>query len=166
MSREFEYGQAVRVVRNIRNDGTYPGEARGALLVRRGSVGYVRDRGTFLQDQVIYSVHFLDQERLVGCRDGELQPAETPWIPNRFELGDRVEPRIPLGIQGRILIEPGVVGEILRVLRDHPSGVTYHVLFPGRAPLQVPETALMEAADDRGQSDGVPCAAPAAASGR
>ena len=45
--RYHEYGTGVRVIRNIRNDGTYPGEAVGALLVRRGTVGYVRDVGTF-----------------------------------------------------------------------------------------------------------------------
>ena len=49
----FDYGQAVRVIRNIRDDGTYPGAQRGTLLVRRGSVGFVRNRGTFLQDQVM-----------------------------------------------------------------------------------------------------------------
>ena len=46
----------MRLIRNVRNDGTFPGMDVGKLLVRRGSVGYVRDVGTFLQDQLIYSV--------------------------------------------------------------------------------------------------------------
>jgi hypothetical protein len=89
----FDHGDEVRVRRNVRNDGTFPGEPTGALLVRRGSVGYVRDVGTFLQDQIIYSVHFLENNRLV-------------------------------------------------VIRAGPGAVTYHVVFPGRNTLQVPEDAL------------------------
>ena len=58
MRPRFEYGEAVRVIRNVRNDGTFPGEPTGRLLIRRGSIGYVRDVGTFLQDQLIYSVDF------------------------------------------------------------------------------------------------------------
>jgi len=131
MAVRFHPGDAVRVVRNIRNDGTYPGEEVGALLVRRGSVGYVKDIGTFLQDQVICSVHFLDSNRLVGCREEELQAESDAWTPSRFEFRDKVTPRVPLAI----------AGEILKVLRDIPGGVHYHVRFPGRT-LQVPESAL------------------------
>ena len=36
---------AVRVIRNLRNDGTYPGLATGTLLIRRGATGFVRDVG-------------------------------------------------------------------------------------------------------------------------
>jgi nitrogen fixation protein NifZ len=59
MIPQFEYGESVRVIRNIRNDGTFPNIATGALLIKRGSVGYVTNIGTFLQDQIIYTVHFL-----------------------------------------------------------------------------------------------------------
>ena len=51
MRPRFTFSEAVRVVRAIRNDGTYAGLPSGALLVRRGSIGYVRDWGVFLQDQ-------------------------------------------------------------------------------------------------------------------
>lgn len=53
---KWDYGDGVRLIRNVRNDGTYPGLDPGAPLVRRGSIGYVVNVGTFLQDQVIYSV--------------------------------------------------------------------------------------------------------------
>lgn len=43
----FEFGEAVRVTRNVRNDGTYPGREIGDLLIRRGSVGHVIEVGTF-----------------------------------------------------------------------------------------------------------------------
>ncbi|PVV27834.1 MAG: nitrogen fixation protein NifZ [gamma proteobacterium symbiont of Ctena orbiculata] len=141
MRPKFEYGVQVRVVRNLRNDGTYPGEPTGRLLVRRGRVGYVRDVGTFLQDQLIYSVDFLDDNRRVGCREQELQLATDPWIPTRFEFREKVTPTLSLGIQGEIIAKPGDPGEIEKVLQDHPGGPAYHVRFSGRT-LQVPETAL------------------------
>ena len=141
MRPKFEYGDKVRVVRNVRNDGTYPGEPTGRLLVRRGSVGFVRDVGTFLQDQLIYSIDFLDQNKRVGCREQELQLESDPWIPTRFEFRDKVTPKIPLGIRGEVIAAPGDEGEIEMVLRDHPGGPAYHARFKGRT-LQVPEGAL------------------------
>jgi len=45
MRPKYDYGAEVRVIRNLRNDGTYPGLATGTLLVRRGSIGFVRDVG-------------------------------------------------------------------------------------------------------------------------
>jgi nitrogen fixation protein NifZ len=129
-------------MRNLRNDGTYPGLATGTLLIRRGSTGFVRDVGTFLQDQIIYSVHFLAEDKLVGCREEELQLATDPWVPSRFDFRDRVVARIPLGIQGKVLVERGAVGEVQKVIRDAPDGVAYHVYFDGCNTLQVPESAL------------------------
>ncbi len=141
MRPKFNQGDAVRVTRNVRNDGTFPGLDVGNLLVRRGSVGYVKDVGTYLQDQLIYSVHFFDASRMVGCREEELQAESDPWNPSRFEYHDKVTPSIPLVIKGEVIAAPGSVGEIEKVLRDMPGGVTYHVRFPGRT-LQVPENAL------------------------
>jgi nitrogen fixation protein NifZ len=138
----YDYGEEVRVLRNVRNDGTYPGLATGTLLIRRGSTGFVRDVGTFLQDQIIYSVHFLSEDKVVGCREEELQRAGDPWVPSRFEFRDRVTACIPLGIQGKVLVERGAVGEVLKVIRDAPAGVAYHVYFDGCSVLQVPESAL------------------------
>jgi nitrogen fixation protein NifZ len=138
---KFEYGEAVRVVRNIRDDGTYPGESRGRLLIRRGSIGYVRDVGTFLQDQLIYSVDFIDSGRMVGCREQELQLESDPWIPSRFEFREKVTPKMPLAIGGEVIASPGDEGEIEKVIREQESGPAYHVRFSGRT-LQVPESAL------------------------
>jgi nitrogen fixation protein NifZ len=143
----YDYGDEVRVLRNVRNDGTYPGQSTGTLLVRRGSTGYVRDVGTFLQDQIVYSVHFLDSDRIVGCREEELQPAGAPWTPSRFESREKVSARVALGRSGRVLVEPGQVGEGIKVLREPATTeqagvVAYHVLFPGCSLLQVPESAL------------------------
>lgn len=150
MRPKFEYGDEVRVIRNVRNDGTYPGEETGRLLVRRGSLGYVRDVGTFLQDQLIYTVDFVDQQRLVGCREQELQAADDPWIPTRFEFREKVTPRIRLGIGGEIIASPGDSGEIEKVLRDQVGGPAYHVRLNGRS-LVVPESALEPAPEPQGE---------------
>ena len=136
----FDFGEAVRVTRNVRNDGTYPGKEVGELLVRRGSVGNVIEVGTFLQDQVIFTVHFLDQGKMVGCRLEELIGADEPWNPSRFEFHDRVECTIDLGIGGNVLFEKGTQGEILKVLCDCQP-MQYHVRFPDKT-LQVPESVL------------------------
>lgn len=150
MRPKYEYGDQVRVVRNVRNDGTFPGQATGSLLVRRGSVGYVRDVGTFLQDQLIYSIDFMDQQRMVGCREQELQAADEPWIPTRFEFREKVTPTVDLGIAGEVVAHPGDVGEIEKVLREQEKEPAYHVRFHGRT-LMVPESALdflMEAVEE------------------
>lgn len=136
----FEYGESVRVTRNVRNDGTYPGKEIGDLLVRRGSVGNVIEMGTFLQDQVIYTVHFLEHGCMVGCRLEELIPGDAPWNPSRFEFRDQVVCSIDLGVQGNVIVEKGTQGEVLKVLRELEP-LQYHVRFPGRT-LQVPEKVL------------------------
>jgi nitrogen fixation protein NifZ len=138
----FDYGDAVRVIRNIRNDGTYPSAGRGELLVRRGSVGYVRNLGVFLQDQIIYSVHFFELGGIiVGCREPELIAADAPWIPSRFEFLDKVIARVPLAVGGEVVVEAGGEGEVFKVLPDRSEEVMYHVVFAGRT-LRVPETVL------------------------
>ena len=71
MKPEYDYGEVVRVVRTIRDDGTFPGKQRGDLIVRKGSTGYVRDVGVFLQDQLIYQIHFIEEDLIVGCRSQE-----------------------------------------------------------------------------------------------
>ncbi|MBL8260200.1 MAG: nitrogen fixation protein NifZ [Candidatus Competibacteraceae bacterium] len=142
MEPRFAREDAVRVIRNIRNDGTYPGLDTGALLVRRGSVGYVRHIGVFLQDQLIYTVHFLDAgDRIIGCRETELIPADAPWIPNRFERGDRVIAARALAVGGEIAVAADAVGEVIAVLRKPEDPAHYHVLFGARV-FEVPEKTL------------------------
>jgi nitrogen fixation protein NifZ len=133
-------------MRNVRNDGTYPGLEIGDFLVKRGSVGFVQSVGTYLQDQIIYSVHFLEEDRLVGCREEELISSDDEWVESKYEFRDKVVASIPLGMQGNIIVEQGTKGEVLRVIRDNPDNVQYHVRFPGRT-LQVPESALSKASD-------------------
>lgn len=144
MRPRFDFGDKVRVIRNVRDDGTFPGANIGNLLVRRGSVGYVRDIGTFLQDQLIYSVHFFEEQKMIGCREEELIGADEPWNPSLFEFREMVTPLVPIVIQGETIAKPGDPGQVLKVLRDLPSGVGYHVRFPGRT-IQIPEKLLAPA---------------------
>jgi len=152
MQATWDLGDRVRVTRNVRNDGTYPGVDTGDLLVRRGSLGAVVDIGTFLQDQIIYSVHFLDDDLIVGCREEELIDGYEAWIPSRFEARERVVARKILALGPDQRVPQGAVGEVLRVVRDGESDrVLYHLHFdclPGRT-LAVPETALASLAESR-----------------
>lgn len=140
MKPQYDYGTDVRLIRNVRNDGTYPGEDTGQLLVRRGEIGTVYDVGTFLQDQLIYQVHFLAAGRVVGCREQELIPASDPWIANKFEFRDKVTTNKILAVGGEIVAGLGATGEIEKVLREE-GAVYYHTRFGGRT-LRVPETSL------------------------
>jgi len=141
MIPQFEYGESVRVIRNIRNDGTFPNIATGELLVKRGSVGYVTNIGTFLQDQIIYTVHFLELDRMVGCREEELQLQSEPWIPSRFETREKVRTAKILAIQGNIVANQGDIAEVYKVVRNNEE-VAYQVIFGDRI-LQLPESALV-----------------------
>jgi nitrogen fixation protein NifZ len=151
----YEYGEAVRLIRNVRNDGTYPGLKTGDLLLRRGAIGCVHDVGTFLQDQLIYRVHFLEQGKTVGCREEELIAASAPWIPNLFEFRETVVTRCALSIRGQRFCEAGQAGSIEKVLRDLPQGIEYHVNFGNGRVLQVPERSLASAsAEHEDSADG------------
>lgn len=140
----YDYGDVVRVTRNLRNDGTFPGVPTGTLLVRRGSTGHVTGIGTFLQDQIIYTVHFLDIDRMVGCREEELIRADAPWTPSLFESREKVEAARHLVVGGVARAPLGSAGEVLRVLRDEGAEILYDVIFPGHV-LRVPESALRPA---------------------
>jgi len=148
MLPRWDYGDTVRVTRNVRNDGTFPGTEVGDLLVRRGRVGHVRNVGTFLQDQIIYSVHFLDEGRMVGCREEELIGIDEPWIESRFEVRQRVSAIRNFAIQGEVKVPVGSPGEVMNMERTDEHGVIYTVHFeclPGN-PLLIPESGLEEVA--------------------
>ena len=162
MWTKWDLGDSVRVIRNVRNDGTFCGAAMGGLLIRRGCVGTVVDIGTFLQDQIIYTVHFLDVDRIVGCREEELIDAEEAWIASAFEARERVCASRILLLGNDLRVPRGAVGEVLRVMRQDAQCVqcvqcdefsereiVYHIHFeclPGRT-LAVPEVALMSLAE-------------------
>lgn len=141
MLPKYEFGDEVRIIRNVRNDGTYPGVPIGTLLIRRGSTGFVMNVGTFLQDQLIYTVNILEQNKIVGFREEELIGIDEVWVPSKFESREKVRSRITLTVRGEVRVSPGMEGEILKVFRDEQNGVQYHVIFHDHV-LQVPESAL------------------------
>jgi nitrogen fixation protein NifZ len=152
MNPSWQIDDEVRIIRNVRDDGTFPGAEMGDLLVRRGSVGVIRNIGSFLQDQIIYSVHFYAGDRTVGCREEELISSNDAWTPSRFEFREKVQSRASLKVQDEILVRAGDTGEIIRVVYDHSgnegdnkaANIVYHVHFdtlPGRV-LLIPETML------------------------
>ncbi len=141
MKPAFDFGDMVRVIRTVRNDGTYPGTETGDQLARAGSVGHIRNVGTFLQEQIIYAVHFISEDRIVGCREEELVPIDAPWTETRFLFRDHVLARIPLAIDGQVVVAQGCEGEVVRRLGEIRQVPSYHVEFDGRV-FQVPETAL------------------------
>ncbi len=73
----FDYGQKVRVIKTIRNDGTFPGKDIGEILVKKGDLGYVTSIGTFLQQFYIYGVEIIERGYRVGLRGKELEVVES-----------------------------------------------------------------------------------------
>lgn len=69
----FNLESKVRVLKKIRNDGTFPGKKLGEILANQGDEGYIISIGTYLQTAYIYSVHFLETGIVVGCLSRELE---------------------------------------------------------------------------------------------
>ena len=73
----FDYGEKVRSLKNIRNDGTFPGKDIGDILCKKGEEGYVVSIGTFLQQFYIYGVEFISSGYRVGMKRKELELVEA-----------------------------------------------------------------------------------------
>lgn len=77
---KFHPGQKVQLLEDIVNDGTYPHTPIGTLMMPKGSIGYVKSMGDFLQVIRVYEVHFFGTEMIidsVGCREHELEAMEA-----------------------------------------------------------------------------------------
>lgn len=94
---KFFQGQKVKLLEDIKNDGTYPHLPVGALMIRKGAIGYIKGMGDFLQVIRVYEVHFLDATAVVeviGCREHELEEQEPyrdleaeeqAWMSNYYQ---------------------------------------------------------------------------------
>lgn len=118
----FSTGDQVRVVRNIRNDGSFSGLEKGDLLVEQGELGEVRSSGYFLQDQVIYQVFFLKSNRVVGVRETEVIDPTLAWVPCLFRSLDKARLTLALKVKQSIIAVKGDVVEVQRVYRDMDNG--------------------------------------------
>lgn len=73
---KYKTGQKVELLEDVVNDGTYPHSPIGTLMMAKGSVGYIKSMGEFLQVIRVYEVHFLDTDmevEILGCREHELK---------------------------------------------------------------------------------------------
>lgn len=126
----FAPGSEVRIVRNIRNDGSFQQLEKGDLLVEAGSVGIVRTYGYFLQTQIIYQVFIPEQNRVVGVRDSEVIDATLEWVPCHFRSMDQAKLTCSLRMFGKPLATKGDVIEVHRVYRDLEDGsLSYEIKF-------------------------------------
>ncbi len=76
---KFKEGQQVRLVADVVNDGTYPHASIGTLMMPKGSIGYIKSMGEFLQVIRVYEVHFFGTEmevEIIGCREHELEAVD------------------------------------------------------------------------------------------
>ncbi|WP_024953577.1 nitrogen fixation protein NifZ [Sulfurospirillum arcachonense] len=76
---KFKLGQKVELLENVVNDGTYPHSKIGELMMEKGSTGYIKDMGDFLQVIRVYEVHFFGcgkEVEIIGCREHELKALE------------------------------------------------------------------------------------------
>jgi nitrogen fixation protein NifZ len=77
---KFFLGQKVRLLEDVKNDGTYPYLKIGDVMIEKGSIGYIRSVGEFLQVIRVYEVHFLNADapvEIIGCREHELEAMEA-----------------------------------------------------------------------------------------
>lgn len=72
----FRVGERVRLIKAIRNDGTYPHAGIGDVLLEPGAIGYVRKIGDFLQTIRVYEVNFFEEGFIFGCREFELESVD------------------------------------------------------------------------------------------
>jgi nitrogen fixation protein NifZ len=74
---DYNYGEKVRSLKTVRNDGTFQGKEIGDILVKKGDIGYVTSIGSFLQQFYIYAVEFVEHGYRVGMRGKELESMEN-----------------------------------------------------------------------------------------
>jgi nitrogen fixation protein NifZ len=76
---KFHEGQKVKLIEDVVNDGTYPHSKIGELMMPKGSIGYIKTMGEFLQVIRVYEVHFFGtpmEVEIIGCREHELEAME------------------------------------------------------------------------------------------
>lgn len=138
---KYDYDTQVRVIRNIRNDSYGPDQRKGQLLIRRGTTGFIRNSGIYQQDQIIYQVHFIETDQIIGCREVELIPANDSWIQNKFEAGDTISLKINLQYRGTIIAKKRSQHKVMRVDRSDQHAILYHFNIMNMD-FEVPESAL------------------------
>ena len=71
---QYQWGQRVKTLIDLRNDGSYPDAAPDALLVQSGGYGEIVQVGEHVESNTpIYLVEFGDR-LVVGCLEEEIAP--------------------------------------------------------------------------------------------
>ncbi len=71
---KYQWGQQVRCVIDLVNDGSYPNVAEDALLVASGGVGEIVQVGAHVETSTpVYMVEF-DKKYVIGCLEEEIAP--------------------------------------------------------------------------------------------
>jgi nitrogen fixation protein NifZ len=89
---KFKEGQKVKLLEDIKNDGTYPHSPIGEIMMSKGSIGYIKKIGEFLQVIRVYEVHFMGtpfETEIIGCREHELESMEDDGYVDEAEQ-DRI----------------------------------------------------------------------------
>ncbi|MBF0274340.1 MAG: nitrogen fixation protein NifZ [Nitrospinae bacterium] len=128
MSR-FQQGSKVRALYDVVNDGTVYGAQRGELIKEAGAVGYVKQFGELISG-VVYDVHFLDDDRLIGFREHELISGELSWSPAQHQKGSSVFAIMELASKtGNV--PKDTLGTVVGVRYHESHGYVYEVRFHG-----------------------------------
>jgi nitrogen fixation protein NifZ len=70
----FQWGQRVKALVDLHNDGSFPDAALEALLVNVGDVGEIVQVGTHAEENLpVYLVEF-GERLVVGCLEEEILP--------------------------------------------------------------------------------------------
>lgn len=71
---KYEWGQRVKALEDLINDGSFPEKEKDALLVTSGDTGEIVQVGTHTESNTpIYLVEFAEH-MVVGCLEEEIEP--------------------------------------------------------------------------------------------
>ncbi|QWG14664.1 nitrogen fixation protein NifZ [Bradyrhizobium sediminis] len=71
---KYQWGQRVKALIDLLNDGSFPGKPADAMLVSVGDTGEIVQVGTQTEANLpIYLVEF-DERLVVGCLEEEISP--------------------------------------------------------------------------------------------
>ncbi|SEF61899.1 nitrogen fixation protein NifZ [Vibrio hangzhouensis] len=129
---KFPVGSQVRLIRNVRNDGSFSELNKGDLLAEQGAVGEVRSSGYYLQNQIVYQVFFPARNLLVGIKETELIDVNLEWVPCLFRSLDKARLTLALKVRDDIIAVKGDLVEVQRVFRDLDTGqLEYEIAVGG-----------------------------------
>lgn len=71
---KYQWGQRVRAIADLRNDGSFPGSPLESVLVGTGDMGEIVQVGTHTEENMpVYLVEF-GKNLVVGCFEEEILP--------------------------------------------------------------------------------------------